>query len=214
MYRDIFEEELIHLTKQNDHIAYEKLEKKYINLIRKKIADNASIFKYVRIDRDDVFQYVRYSFYKAVQVYDESRSSFYSYIYSCIVNAIKTYLKNNTRNGAYNKICSCSLDEVISLENSYTYHDVISNRAYSSEVNPDYAYRVKETEEKYNTYFNEILTPLQRKILVMRISGHRYNDIAQVLSISSKEVDNNIQAIRRRFKKFFHNRAEVKSNRN
>ncbi|MBR3835475.1 MAG: sigma-70 family RNA polymerase sigma factor [Clostridia bacterium] len=121
-------------------------------------------------------------------VYSYSSSGgaeFHTYSVKCISNRIMTAVRNQLRNKH-------------TPLNSYVLIDSID--LTDGQANPQ---TVVEMQERMNVLHHKIkteLTDLERDVLQLHISGHNYNSIAEILSVSAKTVDNALQRARKKLK--------------
>ena len=48
--------------------------------------------------------------------------------------------------------------------------------------------------------FFDLLTPFEKEVFELKINGHSYTDIAEILKKDKKQIDNTIQRIKRKIK--------------
>ncbi|MBQ8576156.1 MAG: sigma-70 family RNA polymerase sigma factor [Clostridia bacterium] len=112
-------------------------------------------------------------------------AEFTTYSVKCISNRIISAVRNQLRNKH-------------TPLNSYVLIDSID--LTDGQANPQ---TVVEMQERMSTIHHKIkteLTDLERDVLKLHISGHNYNSIAEILSVSVKTVDNALQRARKKLK--------------
>lgn len=112
-------------------------------------------------------------------------AEFKTYSVKCISNRIINAVRNQLRNKH-------------TPLNSYVLIDSVD--LTDRQANPQ---TVVEMQETMNTIHHKIkteLTDLEHDVLQLHISGHNYNSIAEILSVSVKTVDNALQRARKKLK--------------
>ena len=94
------------------------------------------------------------------------------------------------------------MNESISYEND----DEDTNFDYilkDNKINPENLMLEFESQEQIKKIIDNELTDLEKRILELKISGLNYKDIAGILDIPLKSVDNAIQRLRAKIKKSY-----------
>lgn len=188
-YKDYNDNELLSYIKEENEEANEIIYEKYKPFIintSKKI-----LLKYnnLGIELNDLIQEGMLGLSYAINTYEEIHNViFYTYAKRCIENAILTLVKKSSCNK--NKY----LNNAVSLENSnddYNLEDILSD-----DKTPLNIIINKENNKEIYNYLNHLLTPLEYKVLILKMKGHNYKEIATLLNKSSKNIDNALTRIK------------------
>ena len=188
-YNNLTDEELAFLAK-TDEIALERLMEKYKPLI------NAQARSYFLNsgDASDLVQEGMIGVFKAITSFN-GKSSFKTYVYTCIRSNIITAIKKS------NRIKHKPLNNYLSLS-GYDGDDedktlLISDKNFDPEKN----YIEKEEEKELKNKIKENLSDFEHEILVLYLQGFSYSDISKKTGKKEKSIDNAIQRIRKKLTK-------------
>jgi RNA polymerase sporulation-specific sigma factor len=188
------DDELIYMIHQGSGIARSLLYAKYYPIISywvRKIVFNPNYFK---VDDSDLINNSIILFSNAINAYRPENGYFYSYINIVVLTETKNYMRKFLIK--QNDIVEVSYDHQGYLDNEYSLDNLIpSNEFYSS---PSDFYVLKEGIEKLASTPN--LTPLEKRIFMLKNDGYSYLEIAQMHSLEIKDIDNIIQKVRREIK--------------
>ncbi len=180
-YKNLSDDELIILIRENDQDAFEFLFNKYLPLIKKIILKNS----YIGIDYDDMMQDAGISFYYAAQMYDFNSSSFSTYLSVCVDRSLKSTLR---RASAQKRIPK---DLIVPIDDS-------------NETN----FKTQSAEEEFfttqshNDTVSDLkgrLSELEFSVLKSYLNTESYDLTAKQLKVSKKTVDNALLRIRKKF---------------
>ncbi len=147
---------------------------------------------------DDTMQEGMIGLYKAIMGYDPNKNdNFASFASMCIHHQIQNAVKvaNSKKNQPLNDYIS------ISVEGSFTKDDdtpkiiLQAKDKHAEQISLD-----KESENSLHQKLKQVLTKVQYGILLMYLNGYSYSEIAQSFNITNKNVDNNIQSIKRKLR--------------
>lgn len=143
-------------------------------------------------DVDDFYSLANEVFVDVMNRYDNSQS-FDAFLYSCLLNKIKTEMTKRNREKRKADRLSISIYTPIGDDENSTIGDIIaSDFSIEKEV-------FEEGEEEYSRrmllYLNR-LSNLQKEILRLNISGHLPREIREELHISEKEYADCYSAIK------------------
>lgn len=143
-------------------------------------------------DMDDFYSLANEVFVDVMRRYDNSQT-FDGFLYSCLLNKIKTEITRRNREKRKADRMSISIDAPIGDDENSTIGDMIaSDFSIEKEV-------FEEGEEGYSRrmllYLNR-LSNLQKEILRLNISGYLPGEIREELHISEKEYADCYSAIR------------------
>ncbi len=175
------EQALLALYQGGDGDAAAVLLSRYIPLIHR----YAHQFQGV-LDSDDLIQEGCIGFLDAIRSFDpDSGVKFSSYASVCIKNRmLKAVEKSSSKKAGI-------LNNSIPLEEAEERSDGLT---------PEKIFIEKESLEAVLEDVNNVLSPLERKILFSHLGGCDYQMIADSLHISRKAVDNALQRVRRKLK--------------
>ena len=149
-------------------------------------------------DFDDLLQEGMIGLYKSIMAFNETKNDKFSTFASmCIHHQIQNAVKvaNSKKNQPLNDYVS------INIEGKF------SDQADSPKIilqAPDKgAEQVSLDNERVNLLYQKVknaLTNEQYNILLMYLNGYSYGEIAKTNNVTSKKVDNVIQAIKRKLK--------------
>ncbi len=176
----------------------EELLEEYKDLVKAK----AGLYFMLGADKEDIVQEGMIGLYKAIQNYDDSKdASFKTFADLCISRQIITAIKaaNRKKYSPLNK--AVSLDKNVSDDsNSPTLGESLVS---GSDTNPETIAILNEMVELLLAPDAKILSEFERKVLSLLINGEDYQSIAKSLGKTPKQIDNTIQRIRAKLKKFF-----------
>ena len=184
------DEDLIRLTAQKNNEAFVELASRYLWLIRTK----ARQCEVPAFDTDDLSQEGLIGLYDAALTYDPNGSaSFRTYAGVCISNRFTSVLRKQT--GLKNK----PLNDFVSIFDENSVADLSSNDMESTVL-------FREMLAGVLSQVKKLLSDQEQRVLGMYLEGYNRKEIAQVLSLPLKSVDNTMQRVRRKFK---HYRGDV-----
>lgn len=182
--------ELVYLACENDEDAINILLNKYDALI-KSVCDfyAKKYFYYISgIDFDDLMQEARISLYFALKNYNsDSEFLFYSFVILVVKRRILTLL-----NGRYKKKFSS-----ISIDDDESCLQISDNFDSSPDV-----LAIANELENLIINFRCMLDFEDAAIFDLRYSYFSYNDIAIILDMNIKTIDNKLIKIRKKLKKY------------
>ena len=142
----------------------------------------------VGAEPEDLVQEGMIGLYKAIQTFDESKqASFKTFATLCINSQIQMTIRNANRSK------SKLLNEIMLEDNEEKMYLVVS-----MEPNPE---DKVINQEDFNYVKNEIISKLsllEKQILKQFLLGKNYAEIAQILCIDKKSVDNGLNRIRKK----------------
>ena len=188
--------DLIKRTKQHDDEAMEKL----LQFFKSKVTSISREYFLLGGDFDDIIQEGMIGLYKAIQSYDETKNNnFGAFASLCIHRQIQNAVKNANRkkNSPLNQYLPIKyFDGSGSSDEDSVLKLVIADENSNVEQN----YIDKEISTIVLSKVKNCLSEEQFQILKLFINGESYSEIAKKLNISSKQVDNSLQAIKKKLK--------------
>lgn len=193
IYDGMTDDEVIELIRQEDVYALDYLIHKYRNFVRSK----ARTYFLIGADKEDIIQEGMIGLYKAIRDYREDKlSSFKVFAELCITRQIITAIKTATRQKHIPLNSYVSLDKPIYEDDSErTLMDIISESRIS---NPEQLIISKEEFANIEMKMEEILSDLERKVLVQYLDGRTYQEMSNDLNRHVKSIDNALQRVKRK----------------
>jgi len=196
-YENLTDEQIVDSVRDGDSIALEYLINKYKNFVRAK----ARSYFLIGADREDIVQEGMIGLYKAIRDYKADKlSSFKAFAELCITRQIITAIKTATRQKHIPLNHYVSLDKPIYDEDSdRTLLDVICGTRVSD---PEELIINQEEFSGLEDKMSEILSDLERKVLMLYLDGRSYQEIAVDLKRHVKSIDNALQRVKRKLEKY------------
>lgn len=148
-------------------------------------------------DEDDLIQEGMIGLYKAIMVYDKTKNhNFSAFASLCIHRQLQNAVKNANRikNVPLNSYLPINYYGGIGDDNDRNFKLIIVDD--NSDIEKDFI--DKELKTIVVSKVKDLLTDQQFAMLKMFINGVSYSKMAELLDISVKQVDNNLQAIKKK----------------
>ncbi|GGG05148.1 RNA polymerase factor sigma-70 [Paenibacillus albidus] len=202
-YDFISDEDIVEVFRGGDSGALEHLINKYRNFVRAK----ARSYFLIGADREDIVQEGMIGLYKAIRDFKGDKlSSFKAFAELCITRQIITAIKTATRQKHIPLNSYVSLDKPIYDEDSdRTLMDVICG---TQVLDPEELIINQEEFIGLEDKMAEILSDLERKVLMLYLDGRSYQEIAEDLKRHVKSIDNALQRVKRKLERYL----EVRDN--
>ncbi|KGE20527.1 RNA polymerase sporulation sigma factor SigH [Paenibacillus wynnii] len=202
-YDCISDEDIVEVFRGGDSGALEYLINKYRNFVRAK----ARSYFLIGADREDIVQEGMIGLYKAIRDFKGDKlSSFKAFAELCITRQIITAIKTATRQKHIPLNSYVSLDKPIYDEDSdRTLMDVICG---TQVMDPEELIINQEEFMGLEDKMAEILSDLERKVLMLYLDGRSYQEIAEDLKRHVKSIDNALQRVKRKLERYL----EVRDN--
>ena len=191
------DEELINLLNENNEDAANILYKKYsyiVDVIYNKYKRSAYV---LYVDLKELKQEALLAFSNALANYDPSKSaSLPTFISISVERRIISYLrtadttKSKLMKEAYSLDLQMDEDEKLSLL------DVIGDYKNEPERNLEQQEHIREIQKR----IDELLSPTEKEVYELMLNDFNYNDIAEILHKTPKQIDNTIQRIRNKLR--------------
>ncbi|WP_238535191.1 RNA polymerase sporulation sigma factor SigH [Fictibacillus macauensis] len=196
-YEQIEDESLVEHVHEGDGAALEFLINKYKNFVRAK----ARSYFLIGADREDIVQEGMIGLYKAIRDYKEDKlSSFKAFAELCITRQMITAIKTATRQKHIPLNSYVSLDKPIYDEESdRTLMDVICGPKVTD---PEELIINQEEFDDIELKMGEILSDLERKVLMLYLDGRSYQEISVDLNRHVKSIDNALQRVKRKLERY------------
>ncbi len=191
-YNDYTDEELIERYREGDEAAADYLMEKYKNLVRSK----ASTMFILGGDTQDLIQEGMIGLFKAVRDYDAGRDAcFFTFAQLCVSRNIFTAVQKSGRKK------NAPLNYYVSIYGQETTDDTGLGIG-SIKDNPENIMISKERLEQVEQAIETELSSLERQVIELRMTGMGYDEISRVLGRDSKSVDNALQRIKSKLRKY------------
>lgn len=182
------DEELIERFQKGDLSVEDYLIDKYKALVRKK----ARLYFLEGGDQEDLLQEGMIGIFKAIREYDPGRNtSFFTFAEVCINRQMLSAIQSATRKK--NKV----LNESVSLNDV---NDSGLNSALGTYPDPETIFVEQEAADALLQDINKKLSPMEKRVLDMYLSGMDYLEIAEALGKKGKSIDNALQRIKKKIK--------------
>ena len=191
------DEELIQLLRDGDGGVMDFIMEKYKGLVRSK----AKSMYLLGADSEDLIQEGMIGLFKAVRDYDAGRdASFFTFADLCVSRQMYTAVQASSRKklAPLNKYVSLSQDSFCADENG---DKLTFEPADSKEKNPEELVIARENTELIERLIETELSPLEKQVLDLHLTGMGYVQIARVLGRDEKSTDNALQRIRGKLKR-------------
>jgi RNA polymerase sporulation-specific sigma factor len=196
-YERLEDEEVVELVHKGDSEALDYLINKYKNFVRAK----ARSYFLIGADREDIVQEGMIGLYKAIRDFKEDKlTSFKAFAELCITRQIITAIKTATRQKHIPLNSYVSLDKPIYDEESdRTLMDVISG---AKVMDPEELLINQEKFDDIELKMAELLSDLERKVLILYLDGRSYQEISEELNRHVKSIDNALQRVKRKLERY------------
>ncbi|MCL6593091.1 MAG: RNA polymerase sporulation sigma factor SigH [Alicyclobacillus sp.] len=191
------DEDLVEAVRNGDNEALEYLIHKYRNFVRAK----ARSYFLIGADREDIVQEGMIGLYKSIRDFREDKlTSFKAFAELCITRQIITAIKTATRQKHIPLNSYVSLDKPIYDEDSdRTLLDVIGAARVTD---PEELVIHQEEFDDIELKMSELLSDLERQVLMLYLDGRSYQEIAVDLDRHVKSIDNALQRVKRKLEKY------------
>ncbi len=191
------DEDIVEEVRLGDSEALEFLINKYRNFVRAK----ARSYFLIGAEREDIVQEGMIGLYKAIRDFKGDKlASFKAFAELCITRQIITAIKTATRQKHIPLNSYVSLDKPIYDEDSdRTLLDVICG---SRVCDPEEMIINQEEFFGLEDKMSEILSDLERKVLMLYLDGRSYQEIAVDLDRHVKSIDNALQRVKRKLERY------------
>lgn len=200
-YGETTDEELLCRLRDGESAIMDFLMEKYKYLVKNK----ARTMFILGADTEDLIQEGMIGLFKAVRDYDCGRdASFYTFADLCIARQMYTAIQASGRKK------HMPLNSYISIYGSVVQDDAREDGAEvvlvnvlpaGEESNPEELIIDRENVEQLEQNIQKELSPFEKQVLDLYITGMNYVEIAKVLGKDEKSTDNALQRIRTKMKK-------------
>ncbi|MEG1436561.1 MAG: sigma-70 family RNA polymerase sigma factor [Oscillospiraceae bacterium] len=181
--RNLTDEQLVRLAQGGDDGAIKVLVSRYAILVTKK----ASRYSCNTILTEDLSQEGMFGLLSAVYSFNQnSETLFKTYADKCISNCMLSAVK------AYSRKKHLPLNSFISLDSD--------KLELAESTNPEDIIIASDEVSRMMGTIEKRLSPFERSIVILYLSGKSYSEIASELQISQKSVDNAMQRVHKKLK--------------
>ena len=169
--------ELIYLIKEHHDEAYQILQKKYEPIIVNLSKIINRIYPNIGLEIEDYIIEGKLALDKAINNFNDKYDNlFYTYAVKYLKCSLLTFVKKNKKD--YN------------LNSAVEWIDELKVDWNTSNIN-----KLEITESIENIF--KYLKPIEKQIFILKLKGYSYIQIAGILKIGKKKVDNTLLKIRR-----------------
>ena len=187
------DEELVTLSKNGNESAENELLEKYKDLV---VKISRSYF-IIGGELEDIVQEGMIGLYKAIKNYDSSKSaSFKTFAIMCVKHQIQAAIKKaNTKK-------NMTLSNSVSLQSFSEKNDeedfLPMNLIF--QVSPDEKVISRENYKDLILKIKNILSKKEYEVLKFYLRGYSYKEIAKILGLNEKSIDNSLSRIKNKIK--------------
>lgn len=191
------DEQLLSRIKAGDADAERLLYERYKQLVRSR----AHSYFLIGADHEDLVQEGMIGLYKAVCEYDADKAaSFKSFAELCVTRQILSAIKSATRKKHAPLNNYVSLNRSDMPDSELTLLDTV--HAPGSIADPEDVVIGRENFERIVQYLETVLSPMERRVLNLYLSGYSYPQIAARMKKPLKSIDNAMQRVKRKLEAF------------
>ncbi|MCI9110334.1 MAG: sigma-70 family RNA polymerase sigma factor [Bacilli bacterium] len=199
-YRDLNDYELVSKVAENEEIT-DILFEKYMPLIRNVVKRLYDENQNSGLDFNDLVQEGMIGFSKAINTYNEHKDTlFFTYARKCIEHGIITSIINANRKK------HSVLNNSLSMEAPNKDEDDSIEKFISDKMSDPEAILLDfENVNILTKNLKQELTSFEEQVFDLRKSGFTYREIAEVLNVEPKRVDNALQRMKNKVKEYIEN---------
>ena len=199
-YESMTDEDLIALFRDGDQEAMEFLLDKYKEMVLRK----ARSMYILGGDSDDLIQEGMLGLFKAVRDYDCGRdASFRTFAQLCVTRQLYTAVTASTRKKHLPLNTAISLSRPLRENGGDEEEEFMDCLEADASSNPEEYIIGQEEMERLEEKIEKELSPLEKQVLELHLTGMGYVEIAHVLNRDEKSTDNALQRIRTKLKKWW-----------
>lgn len=183
--------ELTYLLNDNNEVAQDILYEKYRYIINTLLSKYRRVFLALGIDKEEVRQEANLAFSYALYNYNENKdTSLSTFITLCVERKIRAVIRSKET------VKSRVQNEVVSYNSDIIFENIIADETYEPSKKIENIDMLKYINEKVK----DLLSDKEKKVYNLLIQGMNYQEIALLLEMAPKQVDNCIQRIRIKLK--------------
>lgn len=198
-YKDYNDYELLSYVSEESEEAKEVLFEKYNPLIITTANRFYCYCKNTGIELNDLIQEGRLGLNLAINSFTEDKdTTFYTLAKICIERKMISMIISARRQKHRILNESLSLEGIADLNETFTFEKSLEDNSY----NPESILVSHENEEELIKEMSNTLTDLEIQVFELKINGFDYREIAEILDKDLKSIDNAIQRIKVKLKKY------------
>jgi len=202
-YEDLNDYELVSYVMNNEDatdILFEKYRPLIYSVAKKMYNQNENI----GLDMNDLIGEGMVGFSIALNTYNEHKDTlFFTYAKKCIENKISSMIKGAKRQK--HKILNSSMSvEAIEEEFEINLDQIVGDNT----INPENIAIDNENVIELIQNVKKSFTDFESEVFDLKKSGFNYKEIASVLEVEPKSVDNAIQRIKAKIKNYLQNKSK------
>ena len=186
--KTISDEELVYLGREKNQTAINLLYKRYSVYIFGFISKVTSKWN-IPYEINDLYQISWIKFIELTKKFNQKSGRLYFFVRISIIRVLNDYFKSSL-----NKKINYSLDESVFDNSQTTYLDLISESPIDYGLNREV--NLNEVIDKLNT----ILKKEDLELLLDKVNGYSYFELADKYQKKTKAIDNKLCKIRRKLK--------------
>ena len=190
MIDDISDIELVTLIKSHNEEAYKCLFFRYDSLCKLIVNPLYSKYKKLNLDYDELIQDSRIALDYVIKTYELQKGTFFNYWYNVTYRHVLTFIRK-----FFSKTYHMSIQIINNEEDTYDENIFKSTEDIREE------YSTNNLVENIFNIRKKYLTIEQNQILNLIIDGYSYKDIATLLGMPLKTIDNKVYCLRKEIKK-------------
>lgn len=197
-YEQATDEELIDRLRNGEEVIVDYICDKYKNLVRSK----AKSMYILGADGEDLIQEGMIGLFKAVRDYDSGRdASFYTFADLCISRQMYTAVQASKRQKHIPLNSYVSLYGNSAGKEEGEERELLEALADPAELNPEELFLDKERVAYLENVIENELSPFEKQVLDLYMTGMGYAQIAKVLGRDEKSADNALQRLKGKIRK-------------
>lgn len=198
LYEQSTDEELIHRLRGGEESVMDYICDKYKNLVRSK----AKSMFILGGDGEDLIQEGMIGLFKAVRDYDSGRdASFFTFADLCISRQMYTAVQASKRQKHIPLNTYISLYGTASEQEGSEEHRLVEELSDRLGRSPEELFLDKERMNYLESKIENELSPFEKQVLDLYMTGMSYSQIAKVLGCDEKSTDNALQRLKAKIKK-------------
>ncbi len=202
-FKEVCDEELIDRLREGESSIIDYIMDKYKNLVRSK----ARSMYILGADTEDLIQEGMIGLFKAVRDYDCGRdASFFTFADLCVSRQMYTAVQASQRKKHWPLNYAVSLSGEEKEENKGLLQEFVLS---GPRHNPEALFLDKESTELLELQIEKELSPFEKQVLDLHMTGMSYSQIARVLGRDEKSTDNALQRVKGKIKKILKKQDKV-----
>lgn len=191
--------ELLYYIHQGLEEAMTILVKKYEPMVQAIARRIHQRYHHTSVSYEDLVQAGLYALFQAIHEYcDDRNRSFQGYLYMCIECEIKSAVRFYFSNKQKSVTLSLSMNHEIGYNQGITYEDVFQDERIDRQ--PKKQLYIKESLSEFTYLCKNNLSPLEQKVLALKLDGLDYVEIAKCLNKNYKAIDNALSRIKKKLR--------------